>query len=67
MSWVKRVAYNLQLTGRVQGMHNVSFLHPYLCGGTHKGPPGPIVAGENQEYKIKRKVTHEKIKIRTVY
>ena len=51
-------------------MHNifyVSLLHPCLPGGTQKGPLDPIVAGDNQEYKIKRFVSHNKIKGRLMY
>ena len=42
-------------------MHNVfhlSFLYQYLPHGTQQKSLDPIVAGDNQEYKIKRIVSH---------
>ena len=45
----------------------VSLLHLHLPSKTQQGLFDPIVASENQQYEIKRIMTHKKPRVKTVY
>ena len=70
LSWVYNVAHKIQPTGKVIIVHNIfnlSLFHPYLPGGTQQRPLDPVIAGDNQEYEIKRIVFQKKIRCKLVY
>ena len=51
----------------MQNVFCVNLLHPYLPVGTQYEPHDPLIADENQEYEIKKIVTHKMTRCKILY
>ena len=51
----------------VRNIFHVRFLNPYLPGATQEVPLDTIGAGDNREYEIKRILSYNKIRWKTIY